>query len=213
MAEYLRKTIDEHTVLAIWKISESVMELESFITLREGEKQLYDSFVAESRKKQWLAYRILIRNLLKPGDYAVEYDHSGRPYLAGSGLHISVTHSDDMAAVIISVKTKVGIDIEKIRSRVGRVKERFLSPAEIGSISKEKEYEQLTLAWSAKEALYKLYGRRDLDFRENIRLEIPRCTGQIFRAEIIFEEEKRSYEINNELIDGFILVYVTDPLP
>jgi phosphopantetheinyl transferase len=102
MPELLRKIIDDHTLYAIWKISESVEELRSAINLREGEEHLYRSFVAESRQKQWLAYRILIRELLKPDEIPVEYDVSGKPYLAGSDFHISVTHTDELAAVIIS---------------------------------------------------------------------------------------------------------------
>lgn len=209
MAEFIRKNVDEHTFYAIWKITESVVELESAIELREGEKQLYASFVAESRKKQWLAYRILVRELMKPGDYAVEYDTVGKPYLAGSDLHISVSHSGEMAAVIISRNTRVGIDIEKVRQRVYHVRERFLNAAELGAISKEDDYEMLTLAWSAKEALYKLYGVRELDFRENIRLELPSEPGQIFSAGINYGREKETFSLFSERINGFVMVYVT----
>lgn len=209
MAEFIRKNVDPHTFYAIWKITESVEELESAIELREGEKQLYASFVAESRKKQWLAYRILVRELMKPGDFSVEYDPAGKPFLAGSDLHISVSHSGDMAAVIISRNTCVGIDIEKVRTRVYGVRERFLSAAELGAFSNEADYEMLTLAWSAKEALYKLYGIRELDFREHIRLELPSEPGQIFSAEINYGSKKEEFSLFSERIDGFVLVYVT----
>src|SRR5512138_1292328 len=114
MPELLREIIDDHSLYAIWKITESVEELRSAIKLRESEEELYRSFVAEIRQKQWLAYRILIRELLKPKEFPVEYDVSGKPYLAGSDFHISVTHTDDLAAVIISRNGRVGIDIEKI---------------------------------------------------------------------------------------------------
>ncbi len=166
MAELLRKIIDERTLYAVWKITESVEELRDAIILREAEETLYQSFVAESRKKQWLAYRLLIRTLLKPDDFPVEYDQSGKPFLAGSDYHISVTHSEDLAAVIISRYARVGIDIEKIKPRIEKVRDKFLSPEESAFVGKEREMEQLTLTWCAKEALYKLYGKRDLDFRD-----------------------------------------------
>jgi len=210
MAELLRKIIDEHTVYAIWQISESIEELRSAISLRKNEEILYQSFVAESRKKQWLAYRLLIRILLKPDDFPVEYDQSGKPFLAGSDFHISVTHTEDLAAVIISRHARVGIDMERIRPRIEKVRDKFLHMEESAFIEKGKELEQLTLAWCAKEALYKLYGQRNLDFRENIRVGIPACAGMTFNAEIRFGGKQNNYQLFSEMIGRFILVYLSD---
>jgi 4'-phosphopantetheinyl transferase len=210
MAVLLRKIINDHSLYAIWKISESVEELRSAIKLGVSEEIIYDAFVAESRQKQWLAYRILIRELLKPDEFPVEYDVSGKPYLAGSDFHISVTHTDDLAAVIISRHARVGIDIEKIKPRIQKVRERFLNPEEESLIGKGTELEQLTLAWCAKEALYKLYGKRTLDFRENIRIALPPNAGETFDAEIHFEGKIGKYRLFSEISGGYILVYLVD---
>ena len=210
MSELLRKIIDDRTLYGVWKISESVEELRSAICLREGEEALYNLFVAESRKKQWLAYRLLIRELLEPDEFPVEYDSSGKPFLAGSDFHISVTHTDDLAAVIISGHAKVGIDIEKIRTRIEKVKDKFLNEKESLLIGKDRELEQLTLAWCAKEALYKLHGKRNLDFRENMMVDIPPKAGMKFNGEIIFAGKRDKYQLFSEMIDGYILVYLLD---
>jgi phosphopantetheinyl transferase (holo-ACP synthase) len=92
------------------------------------------------------------------------------------------------------------------------VRDKFLNEEESSSIRKEKELEQLTIAWCAKEALYKLYGVRNLDFRENIILEIPTCAGTWFNAEISFEGQKIKYRLFSEMIGNFILVYLVDTL-
>ena len=83
MPEILRKEIGDAALYAVWRISESTSELFGMIRLRPAETSLYSSFVAENRKKQWLAYRILIRSLLLPEDYPVEYDESGKKILFG----------------------------------------------------------------------------------------------------------------------------------
>lgn len=210
MAELLRKTIDDHSFYAIWKISETSSELRSAISLSPAEESLYGSFVAESRKKQWLAYRLLLRNLLAPYNYVIEYDDAGKPFLAGSNLHISVTHTEDLAAVIISRNARVGIDIEKIKPRVLKVRDKFLREEEYSIIRKETEAEQLTLAWCAKEALYKLYGLRTLDFRENISVEIPANAGIPFRAVIRSGEMQNNYELFSDKMGDFILVYLVE---
>ncbi len=187
-------------------------ELRSAIKLRKEEEILYQSFVAESRKKQWLAYRILIKDLLRPDDFPVEYNEHGKPFLAGSDYHISVTHTEDLAAVIISRHARVGIDIEKIKPRILKVKDKFLSPAELAMVGKERELEQLTLAWCAKESLYKLYGKRNLDFREEIKVEIPMKAGISFEAEIRFGGRIDRFRLFSEMTGDFMLVYLTETL-
>jgi phosphopantetheinyl transferase len=210
MALFLRKTIDEQSFYAIWQITETTEELRSSITLKKEEENLYQAFVAENRKKQWLAYRILLKTLLAPADISIEYDPSGKPFLAGSLMHISVTHTEDLAAVIISRNARVGIDIEKVRSRIEKVKDKFLSNEEASSINKETELEQLTLAWCAKEALYKLYGLRNLDFRENIRVDIPSSTGTDFNAFILNGNQKQNYRLKSDKYGEFIIVYLVE---
>jgi 4'-phosphopantetheinyl transferase len=211
MPELLRKIINDHSIYALWKITESVEELRSAISLREGEERLYNTFVAESRQKQWLAYRILIRELLKPDEFPVEYDVTGKPFLADSDFHISVTHTDDLAAVIISRHARVGIDIEKMKPRIEKVREKFINPEETAFITTERELEQLTLAWCAKEALYKLFGLKNLDFRENMLVEIPAQAGMTFNAMICFGGKRYKYRLHSKLIGSYIMVYLLDP--
>lgn len=210
MAEILRKIIDEHTVLAAWQITESTETLQNYITLKEDEKFLYDQFVAESRKKQWLAYRILIRRLIEPEDYAIEYDHTGKPFLAGSYYHISVTHTDDLAAVIISKKWKVGIDTEKIKPRIHKVRDKFMNEEEMSALKASRETEQMTLIWCAKEALYKYYGKRALDFRENISVQGPLRCGTDFTASVSFEGNHEHFRLFSEMINDCIMVYLME---
>jgi phosphopantetheinyl transferase len=208
MPEILRKIIEEQIVLAAWHITESTEQLNSLISLREEEQSLFDQFVAESRKKQWLAYRILIRRLLEPEDFPIEYDQSGKPFLAGSNFHISVTHTDDLAAVIISNKSKAGIDTEKIKPRVRKVMDKFMNEDEVAALRPGHELEQMTLVWCAKEAIYKYFGERSLDFRENIFVEVPIRCGTEFNARVSFKDEHESMRLFSEMVNDCIMVYL-----
>jgi 4'-phosphopantetheinyl transferase len=211
MPELFRKEIDHDSLYAVWEITESIGELLGMIRLRPAERELYDSFVAESRQKQWLAYRILIRSLLLPDDYAVEYDETGKPYLAGSRFFISVTHSGNLAAVILSSHGHVGIDIEAVRPKIVRVREKYMHPEELAAIDDPEPYSILTLAWCAKESLYKLYGHRGIDFKENIRLNLPEFPGNgKFSGEIRHSGNIRTYDLLYEQFQGHMLVYVLD---
>jgi phosphopantetheinyl transferase len=207
MPELRRKTIGRDTVCAIWHITENTDELLSAISLDTAEEGIYNAFVAESRKKQWLAYRLLVRELLKPEKACLDYDPSGKPVFRHQNLHLSVTHTADLAAVIISRTSNVGIDIEMVRPRIMKVTDKFISPEEMKSIVPGNELEQFTLAWCAKEALYKLYGKRNLDFREDIRLALPAAAGMEFDATVSNGDKQSSYHLASERNDDCILVY------
>ncbi|MBW6460411.1 MAG: 4'-phosphopantetheinyl transferase superfamily protein [Bacteroidales bacterium] len=211
MAEIIRKNIDNHTVIAVWEITEPTGDLLKRLSLKPQEQMQYDSFLAAERKKQWLACRILIRSLLHPEDFPVEYNHPGKPFLAGSHHHISVTHSHDRAAVIISSIFRTGIDIEQVRPRILKVRDKFLSQQELASMNDPDDLEMLTLAWCAKEALYKLYGLKNLDFKKNIKVLFPITAYPFkFKAFIQQGDTNKEYHLHGELLDDFILVYVTD---
>ena len=211
MAGIIREKTGEHSFYAVWKITESLRELEAMIPLRPSEAGLYESFQVETRKKQWLAYRVLIKSMLLPEEFLVEYDETGKPFLAGSKYHISVTHSGDLAAVIISSKGRVGIDLETARERIERVKERFLHPEELAMIGEKDVCFRLTQAWCAKEALYKLFGHRGLDFRENIRIHLPPGLQEgDFDGHILHDGAWIHFPLTARIISGSVLVYAAE---
>jgi len=211
MGVLFTRKVDGPAELGTWKITENAEELLSQIVLSQEEQLLYASFQTETRRKQWLAYRRLIKELISPQRYPVHYDESGKPFLAGSNWNISATHTEDYAGVIISHKLKVGIDMELVRPRIDRVKEKFLSQEELSLLSAEKYLEQLTLAWCAKEAIYKLYGYRNLDFRKNIKVYIPDILEvEYFSGEIILPGAQSSYKLFQEWTGDLVVVWAME---
>jgi phosphopantetheinyl transferase len=154
--------------VGIWQITETADELLDKIHLSDSETILYVSFRHELRKRQWLACRVLLKHLLSPLSAGLAYDPNGKPHLISGDHFISISHAGEFAAVVCSEFAAVGIDIEKLKDRVERVKERFLQKAELDSLSPSAPLEQLYVLWGGKEALYKLNGKPDLDFRNDI---------------------------------------------
>ena len=210
MPVYFKKNIDKDSVLALWRITERVDELLAWQNLRPLERELYNSFRTDTRRRHWLSYRALLKNLLHPEDIPVEYNENGKPYLAGSHLHISVTHTADYSGVIISGKA-VGIDMEMVRPRIERVADKFLSPEEMQMINEEHKLDLMTRAWCAKEALYKLFNRKEMDFRKNLRTDLSGGTeAQSFDAEITLGNFHKHFRMVREMIGDIMLVYTMD---
>ncbi len=200
--------------MGVWKISESVDELLSMIDFKGEDYATFEKFKVKSRQAHWLSYRLMIRQLMGPDckcDFY--YDEHGKLQFKDLDYSISVTHSGLYSGVIISKDHYVGIDIEKIGDRINLLADKFLTEKEKEFLPKEDQYRYLTVLWSAKEALYKLFGKSNVIFDKNIILEPFILSNQgKFQGHIIIDDIKRSYDLGYEFSDeeDYILVYCVD---
>ncbi|ULT29242.1 hypothetical protein KUH03_20355 [Sphingobacterium sp. E70] len=78
----------------------------------------------------------MLRTLLNTSRYIdCPSDANGKPYLANFPQKISLSHSFDYAAAMISTEGEVGIDMEIIKTKVERIQHKFLKPVELAFIS------------------------------------------------------------------------------
>ena len=151
------KLNSENSDIYIYISDESINELEGKIKLSEDEQNYYNTIRAEVRRREWITSRIGIREIL--GENVSSNYINRKPYLVGSSHELSISHSDNLVVVMIS-DNPCGVDIENTTRNFERVKSRFLNPIELDFISGD----DLPLAWSIKEAAYKLIGVSDIDF-------------------------------------------------
>jgi 4'-phosphopantetheinyl transferase len=172
MAIAYRQRIDEDTEFALWKIEEKAEDLYSQLQLDDGEKNFIEQISSGKRHLHWLGTRVLLRKMLLTDEYIdCKVDEHGKPYLVSLPYHISFSHSFDYAAVMISKKKPVGIDIEIIKEKVERIAHKFLSKKELATLEPVNKVEQLYVCWCAKEAIYKCYGQKAVSFLDNINLQ------------------------------------------
>jgi 4'-phosphopantetheinyl transferase len=169
MALLFTKEVAEETWLGIWRIEESADWFRSQLMLDENENTLIDAIKHPQRKLHWLSSRVLIRTMMQTDQFIhLENDLNGKPVIHNFPVELSLSHSADLSALLISKKYKVGIDIEKMDPKVLRIRHKFMSATELSWISNEDAIAQLYASWCAKEAMYKLYGEKKLDFREHL---------------------------------------------
>jgi 4'-phosphopantetheinyl transferase len=98
----------------------------------------------------------------------ISYLENGKPYIE-NGPSISISHGSEVAGFIRSDKT-IGLDIQLITPQLGRIRNKYCHPDELKVASESNNVlEYLTLLWSAKEAVFKMYGE-GLVFAEQIRI-------------------------------------------
>lgn len=211
MSLFLKRATRD-AAIGIWEINEAVEELYAQVTLSEKEKHYFSLLKSPLRQQHWLSYRLILPFLVREGELStIEYDEFGKPYLNNGVRHISVAHSGKFSALIASPTKNVGIDIELMHPKIFKVSHKFLNDRELSQVFSKNAMESLYLIWSAKEALYKLYGKRDLLFREHIRIFpfVFEGKGCIF-GEISSMGSRKSYTIHYETIEDYLLVYTVD---
>lgn len=174
MPVFFQQQINEDTRLGIWKIEEA----ESFFSSQVPQHR---AVTHPHKRLQHLAGRFLLRYLFP--DFPIELIRiadTRKPYLEGEAFHFSLSHAGDYAAALVSRSHRVGVDIEEPGEKVIRVMKKFLHEEEIGEMGErleasgewreERGGRQAALLWSAKEAVFKWYGRGQVDFRRDIRL-------------------------------------------
>ncbi len=166
----LRENIDNGEI-GLWKVSEEIETLLSLAKLSDPDIITYSGITAIHRKKEWLATRALLNELI-PEQLLIKYHIDGRPYLENSSTNISISHSTGYIAIILQSASIPGIDIELIARKVGKVGSRFLSSDELAVCNEEAELSnhRMLVHWCAKEAIYKMVPFSNIEFATDIRI-------------------------------------------
>jgi phosphopantetheinyl transferase len=114
---------------------------------------------------------------------------------------MSLTHTIDYVGVVFSKSRPVGMDIEKPRNQIFKVLNRLCVASEIDWVS--DDLEKATILWSAKEAMYKLYGKRKVDFKENLLLE---ASPNGLTGKIKMPNHEAEHQIYVKNIEEYLLV-------
>jgi phosphopantetheinyl transferase len=206
MALYKTLPVNKTTKVLIWKIEESISELQDSITLSENSATRLHSMKSELHQKGFLS----IRHLLKEIGYTdadLIYDEFGKPHLK-DGKFISITHSFIFTAIIISNNTPVGIDIEKQRDKILKIAHKFTPIQEYKTIANtDALISKLTIVWGAKESLYKIYGKKKLLFLHHIYIEDFKFADEKTTGEIRYNGENTAYKITFLEFEGFTCVF------
>lgn len=195
--------------LGIWKIDESIETLYGGTCLSESEITEYQKYTHPKRKKEWLGARNVLNTLLRHYGYDYSGLHKGKlnkPVLKNNSIHVSLAHSYPFAVALFHRNSPCGIDIERAKPALIQISYRFLSDKELSFIN--HRLDSLCLAWSAKEALYKMYGEMGLSFRNNIHLDPfePLKEGEI-SAEVNVNGVRNSHQLAYRQVDGFFICF------
>ena len=205
MPLYKTITVNSTTKVLIWKIEESFKTLSEDVVLTERSKSRVAGMRSELHQRGFISIRHL---LASEGytDHDLFYDENGKPHLK-DGKHISITHSFNFSAIIIS-DIEVGIDVEKKREKILRIAHKFTNFEDYQNlIHKDVIVRKLTIVWCAKESLYKSFNRVGLTFLNHINVEDFSLYQNVTTASVDFEDKIEGYNISFLEFEGFTCAY------
>lgn len=203
----LCETIAPACWLAIWQIAESQAFFLERLPLDEYTSEELEGISHPQKQLEWLASRYCLEHLAQHVGLVhsgLSKDEFGKPFLSNCTAEMSLTHTTEYVAVAIHLSQAIGIDMERPSEKLRKIANKYLADDE--QTASKLDLRQLCIYWSAKEALYKLYGRKKLHFKENIRVDPFATEAERLVGSIVLPEGTQHYHIYTRWLGEYVLV-------
>ncbi|HHJ11050.1 MAG TPA: 4'-phosphopantetheinyl transferase superfamily protein [Bacteroidetes bacterium] len=202
------KEKDKDCKLGMWEITEDYEELAKEVSLDDKERERLETFRNYARKLEFLSVRALLQIMIDSRARIV-YNRTNKPYLRDNSYRISISHSGNYTAILLSRTKRVGVDMEKMTHRISRIAHYFINPDEKITPDEKKMRYHLYIHWCAKETLYKICDKNGLNFRKNLIIcpFEPEDEG-IIQGYVDNEMiNKENYTMHYVRMDDYVLVW------
>lgn len=194
--------------LGLWQMDESPEQLfDLYPHLLPYRSSLDNKYKNDGRKLEFLAIRALMYEMLRVNgaskgllSHAGDFTHNGQGKPLFRGYHVSISHTKGYAALILSKKSEVAVDIEYMSDRVERIASKFLRKDE-----RADSLDVKLVHWCAKETVFKLFSEENLLF-EDMRVK-PFDTMTDWACDVENLKSGKTARVDFELAMDFVLTY------
>ena len=165
------------------------------------ELEKYQLLSNPKRKREFEYVRFL--RTLQIGKKPILYDAIGKPNVKDKKIFVSISHSKKFVA-FANDTSPIGIDIEELSPRILKVWSRYLHPEEFAIFDTTSIFD-LTVAWTLKEALFKLNTKTGIDFKNDLRIKSKE--GNTFLCEMKAEDGFRTVKMETCAYKNLIISY------
>jgi len=160
----------------------------------------------DKRKAEWLFIREIICKTM-PAKEDIIYDEHRKPTFKLSDSFLSISHSNERVAISIDEKYETGVDLQFITDKIVRIKSKFLNETE--QRLTEQNPTELTCYWSIKEALFKIYGKKDAFLKENFEVQAFKFDGSMGSAIGITRtrEKEKVQQMEFRKLGNYVMAY------
>ncbi len=208
MGVLINQEFEDGCRIGVWEIVESYEALFEMVYLSDEDIHRLNGFKNLSRKKESLSVRALLQKMTTPDARIVYKQQSRKPYLADNSYNISISHSRDHTAILLGKNKHVGIDLEFMSHNIERVAHKFINGDEEITDDPLKRKEHLYIHWCAKEALYKICDKVDINFQQNLTIKPFRVDSKGTITGIVHNNlRNEEYTMHYLLENNYVMVY------
>jgi len=157
---------DTHSEVYIFNSNENRANINTTIIPDEQLNKILKYRKDEDQAKRLLARTFLFEYCQKRyslNDFSFEYTKNQRPKFRYSDIDFSISYSQNIIAIALSTKCKIGVDIEFINPSIvtKKIAFEFMNKKELTTflkINKNDRYKYFYEVWTAKESLLKARG-------------------------------------------------------
>lgn len=195
------------SALAVNNIEEVSQNGVDFLSFRE--KLSFANISRSDKRVEWKGARIAIKSALEcislpyPGFFK---DEHGKSHPMDGYGYVSLSHTKGIAAAIFHKDMPVGIDLDFVREKVVRLGPKFLDPSEIAFLNNDPVL--YTIAWSAKESIFKCQGKRGISLKNNILLEPFNQSDSVIKGKVYQSDfSDHHYQVKVDMEKDIVLTY------
>lgn len=133
----------------------------------------YQQSMHPNLQQDWYLSRMALATLLDTNALEYHKDDKNKPWLLNDERHISFSHTRGYGAAMLSQR-HCGLDIQVHTDKIQRIKHKFVNDFEEAQLGNfDSENLALLWIWSAKEAAFKAYGEKEVDYRLMLFVTLP----------------------------------------
>lgn len=208
MGLLIKKYLNKDVLFGLWDITEDLDYFFSSLKLDNNDLSVLGDFKNESRKLEWLSVRKLLSELTGNNEIKIIYNEERKPFISDNSYNISISHSNNFTSLMLSKIKQVGIDLEFMSHRISKIEDKFINDAEVITSHPDLKKYHLYIHWCAKEALYKICDKHDINFKENIIINPfhPSVKG-IIKGTVTNPIIQKEFELHYFRLQNYIIVW------
>lgn len=191
----------------VYQVTEPLDFFREKINLSESEMSYFSAKRHPERQKESYAARYALHLAMNQQNRVfLETDPYGKPYLVGSESFISLSHTSGYVAAVVSPHP-CGIDIQRFDTKILNLGAKFLAKKELADIPPDSELSFLTHSWAIKEAAYKTFGKKGLEFGSDIEIQEMNFMEGSWESKVYVHknDEYFKYQVKGWTNEAFVL--------
>jgi len=209
MGLIINEIIDRKDRLAIWHVTEPLDKLtESYFNQSDKAADLttFSNIKLDKIKKQWLATRLALREISSI-DADIVYDEHGAPWIEIDDWELSISHSADWVAVLLSKSSLIGVDLQSYNSKITNIAKKFTNTEEYNLWLENGNTDYLHALWTVKESVYKAFKHTQPFKKIKVFPRWP-LTSSLIDCKVERGNKTYQFKVNHRKFDEFYLSYV-----